>query len=40
MAAAVALKSAFQPLRERGYGNKYRVSGRKVHLIAVACGRK
>ncbi len=34
-----ALTTAFAQLRKRGYGNKYRGSGRKVHLIAVACGR-
>ena len=39
-AAADALKAAFEQMRRRGYGDKYRASGRKVHLIAVACGRE
>ena len=39
-AAKDALNAAFAQMRERGYGDKYRASGRKVHLIAVACGRE
>ncbi len=34
-----ALTTAFAQLRKRGYGDKYCGSDRKVHLIAVACGR-
>ncbi len=38
-ASAAALKAAFAQMRERNYGRKYRGSGRKIHLIAVVCGR-
>ncbi len=33
-----ALKAAFEQMRECGYGNRYRASGQRVHLIAAVCG--
>ncbi len=38
--AEVALEAAFVQMRSRGYAEKYRRSGSKVHLTAVACGRE
>ncbi len=37
--AEAALDAAVRQMRDRGYGEKYRAPGRRVHLIGVACGR-
>ncbi len=37
--AEAALDAAVRQMRDRGYGEKYRAPGRRIHLIGVACGR-
>ncbi len=39
-AIATTLTAALTQIRERGYADKYRHSGKIIHLIAVACGRE
>ncbi len=36
--AEAALDAAVRQMRDRGYGEKYRAPGRRIHLIGVACG--
>ena len=38
--AGAALDAAIAQMRGRGYAEKYRGSGKPVHLVGVACGRK